>query len=379
MAAQNFSITYLDGSQAVGAYIKDNLSIGGTTVRALQMGLARRTVRGTGILGVGYAANEAAKVPYPNIIDEMVRQELIETRAFSLWLNSRQSPSGSILFGGIDADKFIGELSVLPILPQSGSDGYLAYQIDMSSLSVSLANGTDEKIDTSSRSLPAVLDSGTTLSYLPEAMASQLFGAVGAYTDEGGTGLTFISCKYLRQDAGMTMRFGFGGADGRRKDEAVIQVPAHEMVLDVLTGHEWELPDSIPFSDACLFGVQRTTALRQGASNGIPETAPLALLGDTFLRSAYVVYDQTHNQIGLAPANWNSTGSNIVELDAGATGLPQVTGVIWQEVTGSASSTPSSMEENAAGPRSRAPGLDVLLTLVVASACAMLSATSFML
>lgn len=40
-------------------------------------------------------------------------------------------------------------------------------------------------------------------------------------------------------------------------------------------------------------------------------------LGDSFLRSAYVVYDLTNKQIGLAQTVFNETLSNIVEIDSG--------------------------------------------------------------
>lgn len=42
------------------------------------------------------------------------------------------------------------------------------------------------------------------------------------------------------------------------------------------------------------------------------------LLGDTFLRSAYVVYDLANNQIGMAQTNFNATGSNVVEISGTA-------------------------------------------------------------
>ena len=38
------------------------------------------------------------------------------------------------------------------------------------------------------------------------------------------------------------------------------------------------------------------------------------ILGDTFLRSAYVVYDLTNNQIGIAQTDFNATNSNVVQI-----------------------------------------------------------------
>jgi Eukaryotic aspartyl protease len=47
-----------------------------------------------------------------------------------------------------------------------------------------------------------------------------------------------------------------------------------------------------------------------------------AVLGDTFLRSAYVVYDIGTNQISLAQTDFNATSSNIKEISAGSDGVP---------------------------------------------------------
>lgn len=48
------------------------------------------------------------------------------------------------------------------------------------------------------------------------------------------------------------------------------------------------------------------------------------LLGDTFLRSAYVVYDLDNRQLSLAQTDFNSTTSNVREIAAGANGVPGV-------------------------------------------------------
>tara|TARA_R110002060_G_scaffold34400_4_gene45282 strand:- start:173 stop:625 length:453 start_codon:yes stop_codon:yes gene_type:complete len=73
--------------------------------------------------------------------------------------------------------------------------------------------------------------------------------------------------------------------------------------------------------NSCLFGIQSSALV------GLPSEPALALLGDTFLRSAYVVYDMPNLQLGIAQANPNATESNIVELEAGATELPAIQGV----------------------------------------------------
>ena len=51
------------------------------------------------------------------------------------------------------------------------------------------------------------------------------------------------------------------------------------------------------------------------------------MLGDTFLRSAYVVYDLSNNEISLAQTNFNATKSNVMEIQSGTAGVPDATGV----------------------------------------------------
>lgn len=323
VSTDGFSIKYLDSTSASGDYISDNFAIGGATIKNLQMGLVTDTVRGTGILGVGFSEAESTEEIYPNIMDEFLDQGLVKSKAYSLWLNDRRSPSGTILFGGIDTDKFIGPLNIIDIL-KTVSGTYTAFAVTMSSIKVG-----DSAVDSA---LPAILDSGTTLSYLPDDMTTDMFDELGVYSDLKATGLALIDCSYLTKKPDMTFSFTFG----RGNSTATIDVPVNEMVLDILGGYEDLLPSDIPFDDVCVFGIQSTDGFGPRQSQGT-----YALLGDTFLRSAYVVYDLDHKQIGIAQANLNSStedngnsnSKNIVEINASDDGLPDVTGVAAQQTT----------------------------------------------
>ncbi|KAK3939463.1 aspartic peptidase domain-containing protein [Diplogelasinospora grovesii] len=336
-----FRITYLDGGVAAGDYMADDFEIGGTTIKSLQMGYATQTVRGTGILGVGFSANEAADTKYPNIIDQFVSQGLISSKAYSLWLNDRRSDSGTILFGGIDTDKFIGPLEIIPILKPDSSAAYTSFEVELSGMSLAYSNGSTFNVSMpkSSSTLPAILDSGTTLSYLPDNIAEQIFSELGTYTDTQVTGLTFVDCAYLTSERDSVMTFNLGSA--------AIAVPVYEMVLDILGPYQSSLPSDIPFGNVCLFGIQTTAGFQ---SSGAVTSSNFALLGDTFLRSAYVVYDLTHHQIGIAQANLNSTSTSITELKADDSGLPSVTGVAAQQkASTTASSTSGSGSSGTSG------------------------------
>lgn len=296
----------MDGSTASGDYIADHFEIGDTVIEALQMGLANSTASGTGVLGIGFTANEAAETPYPNLVDQMVEQGFIPTKAYSLYLNDYQSSTGNILFGGVDTDKFIGGLTVIPILRDAQTQNYTSFTVAMTAASIAFANGTTYNASLPSDSLDAILDSGTTLSYFPDDVATPLFDAVGAYTYSslGSTGLTMVECSLL--DSGLVFTFRFN-------ETVSIAVPADELVINVFEGYQGEFPASIPLESPCLFGIQNSGDSLPSES---ARQVDFALLGDTFLRSAYVVYDLDNRQIALAQANLNSTDTNVQELTA---------------------------------------------------------------
>ena len=51
---------------------------------------------------------------------QLLADGVIQSNAFSLWLNDLDASTGSILFGGIDTEKFEGTLATLPIQKESG-------------------------------------------------------------------------------------------------------------------------------------------------------------------------------------------------------------------------------------------------------------------
>lgn len=81
-----FNITYLDRRNIQGDYVNDTLTIHGKQIKNQQLGLALRSVRPTGIMGLGYSANVASNKTYPTVVDNMVAQGVIDTAVFSLYL-----------------------------------------------------------------------------------------------------------------------------------------------------------------------------------------------------------------------------------------------------------------------------------------------------
>jgi hypothetical protein len=86
-----------------------------------------------------------------------------------------------------------------------------------------------------------------------------------------------------------------------------------ELVLPLTSGGEAPQFTSGSYAgqDACEFGIQNITGTY--------------LLGDTFLRSAYVVYDLINNEIGIAATDFNSTETNVVPFASSGATIPSAT------------------------------------------------------
>lgn len=286
------------------------------------MGLAFNSTLFTGLLGIGYDLNEASDSPsveqdpfvYPSIIDTMVSQGLISTRAYSLYLDDLQASTGSIIFGGIDSDKYHGDLLQIPIVPdtyENGTKVYAEFTVALTSFSMTSQEGNTTSLTNGEYDAPVILDSGTTLTYLPTRLANLIYKNTNAVDDTENSGLVFVDCNILTDAPKTTFNFGFGGSSG-----VSIQVPVDEMVfsLEGLFSLDGYAATQLPFSNSCALGI-----------NGQDEEP--FILGDTFLRSAYVVYDLKNNLIAIAQTNFNSTTSSIVDFQASATAIPNVSGV----------------------------------------------------
>ena len=278
------------------------------------MGLAATTSVTTGVMGIGYPANEVASTQYPSLLELMANQGLITTKAYSLYLDSITSSSGTILFGGVDTAKYTKPLIALPVAATSGT--YTEFNIGLTGLNVTFSSGNTTSFTPSNYAIPVLLDSGTTMTYLPSTETSTLFTALNAVDDTQGSGKVYIDCGIRTQYPRMTFNFAFSSV--------VIRVPVSELIFSTdISKHP-----RLPFTDICGFGIHPSPTVGRN------------LLGDTFLRSAYVVYDLENNQIGLAQTSFDTRAENVVDFVKGSGVIPGATQVQGVSVTPSVKALP---------------------------------------
>lgn len=91
--------------------IADNFGFpGGSIIRTQSIGLATDTTINNGIMGVN--CNDGT---HPSVVRRMVLQDLINSQAYSIYLDDLETSSGEILFGGIGTQKFVGLLKTLAL------------------------------------------------------------------------------------------------------------------------------------------------------------------------------------------------------------------------------------------------------------------------
>ena len=289
----------------------------------------------TGIMGIGFDTDESVSttdgIVYANIVDEMFNQDLIKTRAYSLWLDDLEADLGTVLFGGYDSDKYSGDLAALDIQPDAQSGSITTMTVAWTSLSVTDDSGTTF-ITSDDFVSPTVLDSGTSLTVLPPDLYNSLANFAGAVNSQSYGAL--VQCNLSTYQG--TLDYGFGGNGG-----PTISVPFSELVIPAADeqGKPLTFDDGSP---ACFFGLTP-------ASEGEP-----ILFGDTFLRSAYVVYDLDSQQIGIAPTVFNSTSSNVKEISSGNSTLEGASSIVSAATAKQTESTvsvePGLIQTGTAGP-----------------------------
>ncbi|KAL9577152.1 MAG: hypothetical protein Q9212_006552 [Teloschistes hypoglaucus] len=298
---ERFKIVYGDSSTYAGYLVTDTVAVGDTKLDNATFGLvleSQNTPQGggdgfttNGVWGISFENSESEVVEqgasqYTGIVGLMKKQGVISRMAYSLWLNDPDATAGSILFGGVDTDKFTAPLIGLPIVPQSGSSQVSAMNVEFTSLTINTGGKTIVLQDNVVRS--AILDSGTTITVLPNDLATKVLDSFGAVIDPA-IPEPLVACSLNNADAHLV--YQFGGTSGPK-----ITIPVADLIDPHIEGLRFK-----DGSDACTLGI-------------VGADIDFLLLGDTFLRSAYVVYDLESKQIALAQAKLNVTTSNVQEI-----------------------------------------------------------------
>lgn len=262
---EDFSISYQDGSTALGALYKDAFTFGTGQAQLLgfQFAVADKAQTKTpGILGIADRDQESAHSQYDNLPWALQKAGVTCKASYSLFLGSQEEQKGTVIFGGIDTAKYEGQLQKYDLEPNN----YLGLTAESASV-----NGNTIQLGEYYN-----VDSGTSWNMWPSNLVEAVADALG-YSDVQDD-LYIIDCN---QPTDKNLTFSFGQNE--------ISIPYNDLVISVGTQD----------SPQCALGAQ------QAKSEG-----PF-VLGDVFMRSAYVYYDLSGRTISIAQAKYTSD-SNVV-------------------------------------------------------------------
>jgi yapsin 1 len=309
-----FAIQYQDGTFAEGQWGTDVVNIGPANLPNCSIAIGLEANSSQGVMGIGFMGLESTNTgppasfnnggtsnpqgnpyTYLNVPALLKAQGNIEANAYSLWLNDVDASSGQLLFGGVDHDKYQGTLLTVPIINTvSNSPNPIMMQIVLDTVDLTDSTGNTQNVMTGAT--PALLDSGTSFTYLPSRVVSSVASAINAeFMNELGVYIT--ECQAGNGDAALV--FTFSGAN--------ITVGLSE-VLFPLTDTNGAVATFQNGQPSCALGVLPASQI---------------ILGDSFLRSAYVVYDLDRFEISLANTKFNQTNSDVDAINSN--GVPSAT------------------------------------------------------
>lgn len=205
-----------------------------------------------GIFGLGYPSIAVQRVVPP--IQRMVQDDLLDEPVFSFYLNRfGEAGSQSVLtLGGYDEEYFKGKITYLPVTRKA------YWQVEMTDVRFG-----DESLGISHG---AAIDTGTSLIGIPTEEATRINELIGA--TKTPLGQYIVDCDLIPELPDIT--FEFNGKD--------FPLSASDYILQL--------------------GGQCVSSFM---GIDIPAPAgPLWIVGDSFLRAYYSVYDLERNAVGLA-------------------------------------------------------------------------------
>lgn len=285
----DFSILYADQTFAKGTWAQDTVDFNGISIKSVNFAVCNETDNAMGVLGIGLpglevtATGSGSSYEYENFPLKLVSDGLINKAAYSVYLDD-DSDSAEVLFGAVNAAKFKGSLVQLPMVRTDSSKSGQLSEIAVTLNSLSYIDNEDSTEATIAEgAIAALLDTGTTLSYMPrnilDAITLQMklsfSGSLGYYT---------MPCSYGDK---YSFDFEFQGLK--------IEVPLKSFSVSLVDG-------SGATSDTCALGIKSSTG-------------SYITLGDSFLKSAYMVVDLEGLTISLAQGTGNADDDDILVIN----------------------------------------------------------------
>ncbi|KAL0476143.1 aspartic peptidase domain-containing protein [Neurospora intermedia] len=273
---QTWKIQYGDGSTASGTVGTDVITVGGLQIKDQAIELAKKVSsafssgEADGLLGLAFSTintieSDGKPDPQPTPVENMISQKDIPkeaelfTSAFYSARDDKSEEKSFYTFGWVDEDLVKASGKDITWTPIDNSEGFWKFPSESATVdgeNVSVSGNT------------AIADTGTTLALVSDTVCKALYakipGSKYSYRYQGYLIPSTITADQLPQ-----LSVAIGGEQFVIQKEDLLLAPADD--------------------DHWYGGVQ---------SRG---TMPFDILGDTFLKSIYAIWDQGNNRFGAVP------------------------------------------------------------------------------
>ncbi|KAI9314281.1 aspartic peptidase domain-containing protein [Dichotomocladium elegans] len=261
-------IQYGDGSLVKGTKGLDTVRVGNWTVKRHLFGLATQTSSQfvddpglDGIFGLGFPSLSLLGNSNLSFVQILKRQRTIQNATVAFWLG-RSDEGGALTMGALDKRRYTGEVRYIKVVEPARYWEVPFHGVQIGNLTylsgINPTNGT------------ATIDTGTTLIILPPTLSHSIHERIPGAVYNESTGWQ-VPCK------------------------------SSSVAAEKITFHLGKEAFSVTLRD--LIREKVTNANGTLCYSGIAE-APMSMviLGDSFLRSYYTVFDYDHRRVGFAKA-----------------------------------------------------------------------------
>ncbi|BGP00205.1 Cathepsin D [Rhodotorula toruloides ATCC 204091] len=321
-SSAEWDITYGTGSSQ-GFLARDVVQLGGQSIPKQIFALADtsapvvESLPSDGICGLAFST--IATSGAPTVFENAITEKIVSNPYFGFYLQRASDLTsaskgtiggGELCFGCADSAKYTGQLNYVPVSAQS----YWEIPADGISVDGQVVSGTK---------MSAAIDTGTTLIYVPTAVANALYSKIGGKAVSGGGGQYHVPCVSTFGSIGLS----FGGQ--------TYNIP----LADVFLGYA-----SASTTSECILGI-----LAQDMYDA--DGNAVAIVGDLFLKTVYSVFSYSQGgrpAVGFA----TSVTSGLTSSGSSSSGS---SGASASSASGNATVSGSAGRSNATAPATTSP------------------------
>ena len=249
IAGASWRITYGDGSGASGTVYADKVVVGGVTATSQAVEAAtsvssafQQDKESDGLLGLSFSTLNTVRPTSQKTFFDNVKADLAAP-LFAVTL--KYHAPGTYDFGFVDTTKYKGDITYINVITTNGF-----WEFTSTGYAIGTGAITSATID-------AIVDTGTTLAYLPPGITRAYYGKVTGSQNSRSAGGWVFPCSATLPDLSLVI----GG------------------VKQTIPGKHINYAPLTSGSSTCYGGIQDDTGIG------------FSILGDVFLKSKYVIHE----------------------------------------------------------------------------------------